>query len=1541
MATKETENISMNIDVILKNANITESQIKTLTKQIDKLNQEAKKFEVGSSKRSNLETRIKELKSFRDLLKSTFVGVKQGSASITDITKQFQNLGQTLPKVSANLKEISRSMASIRTSTAGINALNLKSWYAGRKDNQRFGTKLGISVEEAKLQAQPFLQQKELAKYQKIISDGLNPALAEETKKQAELNKQQEAFNRRLEYTSKVLPMVQLRIMANYAAINKVVSGFKYLLNYTVQYDEALHQLQAISATSTGSLKQMQKAIEDVAASTEFTSLELSKASVILAQAGLSATQIQGTLPAIAKLATATGTDLNTSVETITSTLNIYNLQTSEAEHVTNALTTAMNESKANIGGFQQAIQYAGNLAAQLGISFDETAAAISAAAQAGIRSKSMLGTGMRATLTELLKPTKKFKAQLASVGLTIEDVDVKSKGYVNVLKTLKEAGFGAEEAFRGLDRRAAAFLVTQINQVDFMQNLRQEMASSTAASKANEVQMESLAKQYRTFQNNVANAMTNGLEPFIRMLSDLLSVLNQLLKNEALKSILGSIFTGVGAFAGVKALGMIVQAWKSIGEAFKGISSSKITALTGLFSFKSPQVALIVAAVTAIISLGNSFINLTSDLEKTKKALEDVSGEYEEVRNKVSGVKDVLQKVYDQREKLQDQSERDIFVSEILSKYPEISSYINKVTLSYKELIDVVKQLNALTTAEEAAKAAEKAELMRKAEKGLVKEAGKEVTLSGLNSFLQNSSFSQLREAASRYNPQNYSSSTEFIKATGGSRGISLYLRELIKEILEDAKAKGTKEFELTIAALKNEAIKSGDKGLKDIVKIISDEAKQSLEASNKAMQSASENIAIEIKKTSKAYEEHTKSMDEARSAIDEFKQETKLGTENVNDLIEIYNKLKDKQAEMADLIDLSTGKKLDYGTYSLEQAAMKAGFGTDTKAFEDALNKYISEQKKSDEDDKRSRADFQREFLEANSYGNDLLFDIGNITSEIAKLIAMKEEGKAFLEGQSSLYYLNQAKSSISKAKNWNKKSRDSSKQGVQENLTKYLRSSLSGIAPNGRKITNDFDLYSNGNIAKRSDIESKIDTILSKNYGYSGELLAKKKDQMRGVLNNIYSEQDKLVSKLSDTAKAAGPKFDTAAASLNKFFKDLEADINKVEIAYSEAEKALDSVLAKQQGRITATGLIFGKSSGIVQYEQNRLESMQDAQIPDRLANLRAELLGYQRIRASLESNPNYMDITSRYQAAESRYDTAIAKGNWNEAREANRIMKELASANKKYTDEEKKLTTKITDLEKQIDELNTTIKDEEALSKMSATEQLGLGWRAATSNYVKENKDKGITNLAGAMSELSTQGINTLDSAMTTMFQNIADGSKKAGDAFKDFGKSVIQTLRDVAIQMAVKQGLTALFGGLMGSSEPINLLGQTSWFGNNAQGGLIKGPVKNRDSVPTMLMPGEYVMKKSAVDTLGRDYLDSLNSNASAALYNASESISDSKSSTSADEATGAGGIVNVYVVGQEQQQSMTPNDVLVTITQDMLKGGQTKKLVKSIAMGSL
>ena len=727
----ETEEAKLNFQILTDVKGVSD-KIKTLQTEIRGLKKAIK--ETDNEDKKQIEALEKDLTRKTEALaklKKTFEGMK-GFKTFMNLLSgktangRFADHSKWIVDLTRNLGVLRQVLSTVKLEAQGLaSALNqakISGILSRIKTSAR--TKY-FNLERERAYADFSERTKAERKDEALRKDRLTP-------EQARAERQALAFER----LNERLGVTQLQIMANYTVINKLAGAFKGLLNYTIQYDEELHQLQAISAMSNASLDKTRQTIEAVAVSTEFTSLELAKASTVLAQAGLSASQIQGTLPAIAKLATATGTDLATSTDVITSTMNIYNLQMHEAEHVTNALTTAMNESKATIPGFQTAIQYAGNMASQLGVSFEETTAAISAATQAGIRSKSMLGTGLRAVMTEFLKPTKKLIAELEKVGLTVDDIDVKTKGYVNVLKTLKQAGFGVTEAFRGMERRGAAFLVSQINQTEFMDDLRMKMASSTAAAKANETQMEALAKQIKNFQNVLGTAGTQGLEPFVKTMSTLLQVFNKLSQTKLGGGVLSVLLTGGGAYASLKSFQMLYGSFTNLLKGLGVITASKnslelfnrFVSLKGADLTKwSKLVALIktfigligpagwvsvgAVAVTTLYQLAKAAGVFTSELEKTQRVIEETKGQIEDTKTEQQVINEFINGLVRDREKLKDPVELQIRVTEAMNRLPKIAEYINATTNSVdalREALVKLKQQNLEDLAKETKELAE-----------------------------------------------------------------------------------------------------------------------------------------------------------------------------------------------------------------------------------------------------------------------------------------------------------------------------------------------------------------------------------------------------------------------------------------------------------------------------------------------------------------------------------------------------------------------------------------------------------------------------------------------------------------------------------------------------------------------------------------------------------------------------------------------------------------------------------------------------------------
>lgn len=1466
-------------------------------------------------------------------------------------TGQGANRQQWLNSLAKNLGTVGAVLQTVKTDAEGLAAALERARMQGEGLKQVYGTDWGrasvrISQEKDRIRRQTEVRDWNEGLYTKVTqarSEDKTARDIEYLRRRGLTQEQRDAedYAKYQERLQKRLGSTQLQVMANYYVINRLTGAFRNLINYTVQYDEELHQLQAISAMSNASLSKTRETIESVAVSTEFTSLELAKASTVLAQAGLSATQIQGTLPAIAKLATATGTDLATSTDVITSTLNVYNLQVSEAEKVTNSLTTAMNESKATIPGFQTAIQYAGNTASQLGMSFEETAAAISAATQAGIRSKSMLGTGLRAVLTEFLKPTPKLIAQLEKLGLTVEDINVKTKGYVNVLKTLRQAGFGVEEAYRGMERRGAAFLVSQLNQTDFMDELRLKMAGSTAASKANETQMDALAKQIKNFQNVLGTAATQGLEPFIRVLSNLLKIVNSISQTKLGGGLFSLLSVGFGTMATIKSLQMMGG---SLGALANGLGmltgGGKIARLRELvavgwkgmsvlekmsYIFKSGFASWIgigAAVVSLLYQLAESMQLFTSEAEKAQQQLEEFQGKLEESKTKQQIIQDFQARLIRDSEKLKDPTERNIFLREVLTRLPEANKYLNESTNSVEDFRKALENLNKTSLRNIAEQTREIAKASKEAIPATSKDiasdigrvSGKEAQgiLKAYEKLRQNTpNLISLGEAAFGTAPtmqgkvdyinkeyskkgRDYYKDLKWLPANSDfrmSEFIDRILSSYVQSVINDSRF-GTNEekarhFDMLSIDKDLEQFSEYFKKWADHFRDL-DKAFESGNLSALADSSIGSQASNRLEMLNNTLESLTK---EYKGINDLTKLGGELSPDAIKQLQILYNQAMSVQKDLKNFT----------GAESFEDIGKALGF--DPQKIQEIKNNTDS-----------LKSMTYQEFIKAwNSNNSNPLIEatrdsaIG-IIQAIEDLAASQKLVLAGIDIAQSQDIFDKSLKDITSAPTKTK----------AEEAARLARANAQALYENANN-----QLAENLNLTDEQRGEA-IEAI--------GTKLRLNMDKVNQALNQAGNGFDRFKNKL-----------DPLNTEMKLFFDGIDTRIKKISTTYRDSIRVLDQAIARQEGLVTAAGRIYGSGSVVSEAASIRQRKLEESQLGARTTALETQRNSLRELREYMVNAPEFTKA-GEFLKQRDAYEAALASGN---AGEALRLQKQLnsASANdKKMASKYDELTKSIDELDEEIVKNNTILEQINASRNASVGSELSGGFNDAVLKYRGSVENQGFTTIRGSMAYMTGGVLDELDSGFTSLFQNIISNSKRAGDAFKDFGRQVLETIRDIAIQMAVKQGLSALFGAFTAGSGGITESGGVTASGGtimHANGGLVKGPVPNRDSVNAKLMPGEYVLKKSAVDVIGRDYLDSLNSNASATLSASAESINDARSDTSSNSDKGTGGVVNVYVVGQEEQQSMTPSDVLVTITQDMLTGGQTKRLVKQIAMGAI
>jgi len=120
------------------------------------------------------------------------------------------------------------------------------------------------------------------------------------------------------------------------------------------------------------------------------------------------------------------------------------------------------------------------------------------------------------------------------------------------------------------------------------------------------------------------------------------------------------------------------------------------------------------------------------------------------------------------------------------------------------------------------------------------------------------------------------------------------------------------------------------------------------------------------------------------------------------------------------------------------------------------------------------------------------------------------------------------------------------------------------------------------------------------------------------------------------------------------------------------------------------------------------------------------------------------------------------------------------------------------------------------------------------------------------IQAALSDNMKQVAREMKTEFKGAFKSFIDGSKSASEAFRSFATTVLDKLLDMSLNYGTNQLATSI--GLGGKSV----------FGL-ANGGMVGGGSGVRDDVPAMLTGGEFVVKKSAVDSLGVGFMNRINS----------------------------------------------------------------------------
>jgi TP901 family phage tail tape measure protein len=215
------------------------------------------------------------------------------------------------------------------------------------------------------------------------------------------------------------------------------------------EFDQQLANVRSLGVDFATEIDKIGDAAIELGPKLGIAPVEALKAFEELAKAGLTTEQIlTGGLEAALTLSAAGIIGVGNAAETTASTLTQFNLSGAEAARVADALVNGANEAQGGVDQLRQALNQSALVAAQFGLSLEETVGALTTFASAGLLG-SDAGTSFRTMLLRLGNPTKESAGELERLGIAAFDAQGNFVGIENLAGQLQDRLKGLTEEQR------------------------------------------------------------------------------------------------------------------------------------------------------------------------------------------------------------------------------------------------------------------------------------------------------------------------------------------------------------------------------------------------------------------------------------------------------------------------------------------------------------------------------------------------------------------------------------------------------------------------------------------------------------------------------------------------------------------------------------------------------------------------------------------------------------------------------------------------------------------------------------------------------------------------------------------------------------------------------------------------------------------------------------------------------------------------------------------------------------------------------------
>lgn len=675
----------------------------------------------GNLLKNDLKAGINDVNNFVSEIKKSFEGLnkqavfkmnKQALAKdIEDIQEQLKSLDKNKLKLSAEIetKDIRKQLDFIEEQSKRLN-------------NK---LKFRMEVQEAKGKSLRTLNKEIkdinniLKEKNKVIVDADTQTFKKTKKEINDLEKQlkklEETRDLKVEINKNNLSQIQaslstmkkmaLGVAAGVGAITAALIG---TTKQAMDFETAFAEVRTlINDMPESGLNQLKQGLIDLSKQTGILTGESIPAMYQAISASVPADNVVSFLEVASKNAIGGVTDLNTSVDGLTTILNAYAMDTSEVINVSDLMFETMKRGKTTIGELSSYLFNVVPIASSVGVEFKDVSAALATITAQGVPTAQATNY-LRQAIVELSdegrEAGKTFK-QLS--GQSFKEFLKSGKNLQDALKLMeaKATGVGVNQLFSSIEAGQAVLSLTGHNTARFTEDMetmaRAAGATEEAFKKIDETPAQRLKKiraQFSAMTLEIGNKLLPTAEKLIAIAEKNMpkisktiemvgSVIVGLVKN---MNILLPIVAGVGAgFLGLNiALAITAPASMGVATGIKAIAAS-FTLLNAQTGGLIIAIGLLVSGIVALIAnfetvakwadaIGEKLGFLGSTIRNTERSINTLKNEIEANNEVIEAEQSAIDK--------------------LIQKYNELAKTVNRTAEQNKAYKETVEELDANT---------------------------------------------------------------------------------------------------------------------------------------------------------------------------------------------------------------------------------------------------------------------------------------------------------------------------------------------------------------------------------------------------------------------------------------------------------------------------------------------------------------------------------------------------------------------------------------------------------------------------------------------------------------------------------------------------------------------------------------------------------------------------------------------------------------------------------------------------------------------------